>query len=209
MCGNGIRCAARYVYEKGGISHKKLRVKTLAGIIVPEIIEENGHVSAIRVDMGEPVLESRLIPVAGEGGRRVIGELLELGEKTFTITAVSMGNPHCIIYVPDVDKEPLADWGPAIEGHPFFPAKTNVEFVQVVNRREVKMRVWERGAGATLACGTGACAVAVAGVLNGVTDRNVMVRLSAGPLMIDWRETDNHVYMTGPAEFVFSGEYPI
>jgi len=209
MCGNGIRCAARYVFEKGGIRQDKLRVKTLAGIIVPEIISENGHVAAVRVDMGEPVLESRFIPVAGDCSRRVVGELLKLGEKTFTITAVSMGNPHCIIYDSDVDKVPLAEWGPAIENHPAFPAKTNVEFVQVINRKEVKMRIWERGAGATLACGTGACAVAVAGVLNGQTERNVKVVLSAGPLFIDWREEDNHVYMTGPAEFVFTGEYPI
>lgn len=206
MCGNAIRCAARYLYEKGLARGNSLRIKTLAGIMVPEIISMGGREIMVRVDMGEPVLERKLIPMIGDPGM-VVGEPLEWEGNSFRVTAVSMGNPHCVIFTGDVEKVPLTLWGPGIENHPSFPGKTNVEFVQVLNRGEVYMRVWERGAGPTLACGTGACACVVACILNGLTDRTVRVLLKAGHLHIEWKEENNRVYMTGPAEVVFRGEY--
>lgn len=206
MCGNVIRCAAKYLYEHGLVKKDRIRVETLAGIRVPELITENGRVTLVRVDMGEPQLERGDIPMLGSPGR-VVGEELELDGLGYRITAVSMGNPHCIIFVPDVEAVSLARLGPRFETHASFPRKTNVEFVQVLNKTEVKMRIWERGAGITLACGTGACACAVASVLNGYTGRMVTVHLTVGDLFIEWAD-DNHVYMTGPAEEVFSGEYP-
>lgn len=208
MCGNVIRCVARYVYEKGQVRGNSLRIKTLAGIMVPEILTDSGRVVSVRVDMGAPVLERSLIPMEGDSGL-VVSEPLTAGNNTFTVTAVSMGNPHCVIFVKDVEEVPLDIWGRKIETHPAFPRKTNVEFVQVLSRDEVAMRVWERGAGYTMACGTGACAVAVAGVLNGCTGRTVKVNLEAGPLHVEWKEENNRVYMTGPAEIVFSGDYPV
>ena len=208
MCGNVIRCVAKYIYEKGQIRGNSLRIKTLAGIMIPEIITSNGRVVLIKVDMGEPILERSRIPMEGSPGQ-VVAEPLKVGENTFTITAVSMGNPHCVVFVKNVEKVPLALWGRKIEVHPDFLKKTNVEFVQVLNKEEVTMRVWERGAGFTLACGTGACAAAVASVLNHHTGRNIRVNLSAGWLQIEWKEDNNRVYMTGPAEIVFSGQYPI
>jgi diaminopimelate epimerase len=206
MCGNGIRCVAKYLYEHGVVKKEKIRVETLAGIMVPELILEDGRVKLVRVDMGEPRLERREIPMEGPPGR-VVDEPLEVEGVTYGVTAVSMGNPHCVIFVPDIEQVPLQVAGPRIETHRAFPRKTNVEFVQVLNRDEVKMKVWERGAGETMACGTGACATAVACVLNGHTGRRVTVRLAGGDLLIEWAE-DNHVYMTGPAEEVFTGEYP-
>jgi diaminopimelate epimerase len=206
MCGNAIRCAAGYMYERGEIRENILHVKTLAGIKVPEIIARNGREVLVRVDMGEPVLERQRIPMLGEPGA-VIGEPLQVEGHTFKVTAVSMGNPHCVIFTDDVEAVPLAAWGPKIEAHPAFPRKTNVEFVQVLDREEINMRVWERGAGPTLACGTGACASVVAGVLNNLTARKVRVNLRAGALQIEWCQGDNRVYMTGPAEIVYSGEY--
>ncbi|MFZ5651659.1 MAG: diaminopimelate epimerase [Bacillota bacterium] len=208
MCGNVIRCVARYVHEKGQVRGNSLRIKTLAGIMVPEILTDNGRVVSVRVDMGAPVLERSIIPMKGDPGL-VVSEPLRVGNNTFTVTAVSMGNPHCVIFVKDVDKVPLNIWGRKIETHPAFPRKTNVEFVQVISRSEVAMRVWERGAGYTMACGTGACAVVVAGVLNGCTGRIVKVNVEAGPLHVEWKEENNRVYMTGPAEIVFSGDYPV
>ncbi|MFZ5633389.1 MAG: diaminopimelate epimerase [Bacillota bacterium] len=208
MCGNVIRCVARYVFEKGQVRGNSLRIKTLAGIMVPEIIARNGRVKSVKVDMGEPVLERSLIPMRGEPGR-VVNEPLQWEKKTFMVTAVSMGNPHCVIFVRDIKKVPLAVWGPGLETHPAFPRKTNVEFIQVLNDEEVNMRVWERGAGPTLACGTGACAAAVACVLNNRTGRKVKVNLQAGHLLIEWKKENNRVYLTGPAEFVFKGEYPL
>lgn len=206
MCGNAIRCVAKYVYEHNMIKKEKIRVETLAGIIIPELILENGMVKSVRVNMGEPRLERAEIPMAGPPGR-VVGEPLAVGDGSFHITAVSMGNPHCVIFVPDADRVPLRDIGPIIEKHGSFPRKTNVEFVQVLDRDQVIMKVWERGAGETMACGTGACAAAVASALNGLTGREVTVRLKGGDLLIQWAE-DNRVYMTGPAAEVFTGEYP-
>ncbi len=207
MCGNAIRCVAKYLYEQGLVKKEKVQVETLAGTIVPQLIIENGRVKMVRVDMGEPRLNRREIPMEGPAGQ-VINEPLEVDGITSYVTAVSMGNPHCIIFVPDVGQVLLDDIGPRIEKHPAFPRKTNVEFVQVLNRDEVKMKVWERGAGETMACGTGACATAVACVLNGHTGRKLTVHLKGGDLFIEWAE-NNHVYMTGPAEEVFTGVYPI
>jgi len=180
-------------------------VETLAGMMAPELILENGLVKSVRVDMGEPRLERSEIPMAGPPGR-VVGEPLVVGGVSYDVTGVSMGNPHCVIFVPDADSVPLREIGPRIERHDVFPRKTNVEFIQVLNRDEVKMRVWERGAGETMACGTGACAAAVACALNRLTERKVTVRLKGGDLLIEWA-ADNHVYMTGPATEVFTGSY--
>jgi diaminopimelate epimerase len=206
MCGNAIRCAARYLYDHNMIAKSKITVETPAGIIIPELLLENGVVKSVRVDMGEPRLERSEIPMLGRPGM-VVDEPLAAAGLTFHITAVSMGNPHCIIFVPDADEVTLPGIGPSIEKHQSFPRKTNVEFIQVLNRDEIKMRVWERGAGVTMACGTGACAAVVACVLNGLTGRRVTVRLEMGGLFIEWAE-DNHVYMTGPAEEVYTGSYP-
>ena len=207
MCGNAIRCVAKYLYERGLVKKDKIMVKTLAGMIIPDLIIENGSVKLVRVDMGEPRLERSEIPMEGPSGQ-VINEPLQVDGVAYQVSAVSMGNPHCIIFVPDTDLVPLCEIGPRIENHPAFPRKTNVEFIQVLNRQEVVMKVWERGAGETMACGTGACATAVACVLNGHTGRRVTVHLKGGSLLIEWGE-NNHVYMTGPAEEVFTGEYPV
>lgn len=205
MCGNAIRCVAKYAYEQGLVNSRVMRVQTAAGIMVPELVMENGSVQAVKVDMGEPQLEREQIPMHGPPGR-VVNEPLQAGADTFNITTVSMGNPHCIIFVPDVAAVSLETLGPQLENHPSFPRKTNVEFVQVLNGGEVHMRVWERGAGPTMACGTGTCAVAVASHLNGHTGRKVRVHLDAGALDIEWAE-NGHVFMTGPAEEVFTGAY--
>lgn len=201
MCGNGIRCFARYIYDKGYVKKNPLQVETLAGILTLqlEIVEE--QVIGVRVDMGEPILKPELIPVFAEA-EPVIGAKLKVEGQEFEFTAVSMGNPHCVIFIEDYEKLDFERLGPAIEKHPLFPRKTNVEFIRVDSRTELTMRVWERGAGPTLACGTGACASAVAAVLNGKTARKVTVHLPGGDLLIDWGE-DNRVYMTGPATYVF------
>lgn len=207
MCGNGIRCAAKYLYERGLVKKDKIQVQTLAGMIIPELIIENGSVKLVRVDMGKPRLERPEIPMEGPPGQ-VINVPLQVDNVAYQVSAVSMGNPHCIIFIPDIDLVSLGEIGPRIENHPAFPRKTNVEFIQVLNRQEVRMKVWERGAGETMACGTGACATAVACVLNGHTERRVTVYLKGGTLLIEWA-ANNHVYMTGPAEEVFTGEYPV
>ena len=205
MCGNAIRCAAKYVYDHNVVRKTKIRVETLAGIIVPEVITDNNQVTSVRVDMGEPRLNRSEIPMQGPEGR-VVDVPLEVNGEVYRVTAVSMGNPHCVIFVPDVEAVPLHQLGPMLETHPAFPEKTNVEFIQVLSNDEVRMKVWERGAGPTMACGTGACASGVAACLNNLTGRKVTVHLSAGSLVIEWKE-DNHVYMTGPAAEVFVGEY--
>jgi diaminopimelate epimerase len=207
MCGNAIRCFARYVYEKNIIRKEIIKVETLAGIIIPEIIVQGKDGILVKVDMGEPRLDRGLIPMEGLAGN-VVDEQLVVGANTYNVTCVSMGNPHCIIFVPGIQDLPLAEIGPKIETHPIFPRKTNVEFIKVLNKNEVNMRVWERGAGETLACGTGACATGVACVLNNKTERKITVHLAGGDLVIEWAE-NNHVYMTGPGEYVFSGEWPL
>ncbi|MDT3698238.1 MAG: diaminopimelate epimerase [Thermincola sp.] len=207
MCGNVIRCFARYVYDHDIVSKQTITIETLAGIIVPELIFSADKTLNIRVDMGEPRLERSLIPMEGPPGQ-VVDEAIKVDGNTYKVTCVSMGNPHCITFVPNVNEVPIHDIGPQLEAHPLFPRKTNVEFIHVLNKDEVNMRVWERGAGETLACGTGACATAVACVLNGLTNRAITVHLAGGDLFIEWAE-NNHVYMTGPGQYVFSGEIEI
>lgn len=207
MCGNGIRCFARYIYQENIVPKEVIRVETLAGIIVPRLITEGSLISGIQVDMGPPVLVPDKIPVRGFASGPVVDEPMEVDGLTLSITAVSMGNPHCVVFVPDLDAVFFDTLGPKLETHPAFPRKTNVEFVQVINNEKVKVRVWERGAGPTLACGTGACAVVVAGSLSGRTARKVTVGLPGGDLEVLWDQHVNRVYMTGPAVEVFRGEF--
>lgn len=202
MCGNGIRCFALFAKKHGLVKTDAMTVETLAGIIKPRIEGD-----LVEVDMGEPVLEGGQIPVNFEG--KVIRKKIEVKEKEYEITCVSMGNPHCILFIEDAEKAPLTTLGPILERHPLFPKRINVEFVEVVDKSTLKVRVWERGAGVTLACGTGACASAVAAVLNGHASRNVTVQLPGGNLAIHWSESDNHVYMKGPGVEVFTGEIEI
>ncbi len=204
MCGNGIRCFAKFVYDVGYVRKDLMEIETLAGVlsIKLEIIE--GEVGQITVDMGEPCLDPTKIPVLA-GGDMAVQQKLEVDSKKFSFTAVSMGNPHCVIFVNDFDSLMWQNLGPEIEVLPLFPKKTNVEFVRVDGNHEITMNVWERGVGPTLACGTGACASVVAGVLEGRINRQVSVHLPGGDLQIEWRE-DNHVYMSGPATYVFRAQ---
>ena len=198
MCGNGIRCFAKYIWDRKLSKKSILEIETLAGIIRPK---KAGKM--VRVDMGEPILEGEKIPTTMMD--RIINYPLLIESEAFLITSVSIGNPHCVIFIDDVDKFPVARFGPLIENHQLFPKRTNVEFIQVVNDKRLKMRVWERGSGETLACGTGACAAAVAANLNNLAGRKVTVHLAGGDLKIEWSEKDNHVYMTGPAVEVYEG----
>lgn len=206
MCGNGIRCFARLVYEERMTERESFTVETGAGILTPRIVKENGKIIGVEVNMGEPVLEAEKIPVSGFGNDRVISEEIEVLGKRYRATCVSMGNPHCVVFVGDVDDVAMETVGPAFERHDWFPRRTNTEFVVVRDREHLRMRVWERGAAVTLACGTGACASLVAAVLNGRAERKAEVELDGGRLTIEWAE-DNHIYMTGPAEKVFAGVY--
>ena len=207
MCGNGIRCVGKYVYEHHLTRHDALQIETDAGIKPLRLHTRGERVEAVTVDMGEPVLDGPRIPVAAEG--RVIDMPLQVAGETYRITCVSMGNPHCVVFLMDVDGLPLAAIGPQFEHHAFFPQRVNTEFINVLTARELRMRVWERGSGETAACGTGACAALVAAALNGKADRRALVHLNGGDLDIEWRSTDNHVMMTGPAEEVFSGEIEV
>ncbi|HUT73219.1 MAG TPA: diaminopimelate epimerase [Armatimonadota bacterium] len=206
MCGNGMRIFARYVYDHKLTDRRELEIETLAGIIRPRLQLRAGKVTAVTVDMGVPRLERKEIPMKGKGGRPLRERLRVLGER-FEATCVSMGNPHCVIFVEDVDKFPVERLGPAIERHDLFPRRTNVEFVQVVGPAELRMRVWERGAGETLACGTGAAAALVAAHLTGRSGRKAVIHLRGGDLRVSWNP-DDHVFITGPAEEVFAGEWP-
>ena len=208
MCGNGIRCLAKFIADLEGNTevNKSYKIDTLAGLIVPKL-EENGDVT---VDMGEPELTASKIPTTLTGVEgKVIAQPLEVADRTWLVTTVSMGNPHCITFVEDSEAIALEQIGPLFEHHPVFPQRTNTEFIEVVKPDYVKMRVWERGAGITLACGTGACASVVAGVLNNQCDRSSTVELPGGCLQINWSAADNRVYMTGPATKVFQGQYPL
>lgn len=220
MCGNGIRCFAKYIWDRGLSEKDILDVETAAGIIRPAKAGD-----LVRVDMGEPILEPEEIPVKTVQGSRfnvqdyvkvashltpyasnvLIDFPLKVEDKEFKITCVSMGNPHAVIFVDGVEGFPVERYGPVIEHHELFPKRTNVEFIQVADRDRLRMRVWERGAGETMACGTGASAAGVAASLKGLTDRTVHVELLGGELVIEWKEEDNHVYMTGPAVEVFEG----
>ena len=207
MCGNGIRGFAKYVYDHGLTKKTTIEVETLAGIKQVRCTVKNGKVHTVTVDMGEPILLRDKIPMLGNPGT-VIEEDLHVDGVKFSITAVSMGNPHVVIYVEDVKNFPVEKYGPMIENHELFPKRTNVEFVQIVTGKEVIQRTWERGSGETLACGTGASAVTVAGVLTEKTDRRLKVHLKGGNLAIEWNNKDNHVYLAGPAEEVFEGVWP-
>lgn len=205
QCGNAIRCAAKYVFDRGLIERTDITIETLgAGVQAVQLTEAGGKAVQVRVDMGEPILEGLRVPTTIDADR-VIGHSIEIDGGKFRFTAVSMGNPHAVIYVEDAKSFDLHAWGPKLETHPLFPRKTNVEFVTVNSRQQADMRVWERGAGPTLACGTGACATLVASVLNGLTDRTATISLPGGDLRIEWNEDDNHVYMSGPAAEVYEG----
>ncbi|WP_270172020.1 diaminopimelate epimerase [Paenibacillus sp. SYP-B4298] len=205
QCGNAIRCVSKYVYDNGLTDKQQITIETLgAGVQQVQLTVDNGEVTLVRVDMGEPVLEGLKVPTTVDANP-VVSHPIEVDGREFAFTAVSMGNPHCVIYVEDAANFDLAVWGPKLETHPMFPRKINVEFVTVHSRSHTDMRVWERGAGPTLACGTGACATVVSSVLNGLTDRKATVSLKGGDLLIEWSEADNHVYMSGPAAVVFKG----
>ncbi len=208
MCGNGIRCFAKYVFEEKMVMENSMTVETLAGEMIPVLQWVDEEMQGISVDMNEPHFLSKEIPVNLDVDI-VLNHPFDLDGRSVEITCVSMGNPHCIVYVDDIDSIPLSQWGPFIENHSIFPHKTNVEFVEVVNDSTLKMRVWERGAAETLACGTGACATLVASVLTKQSKREATVMLAGGNLHIYWDEHDNHVYMTGPATNVFTGDYII
>ena len=206
MCGNAIRCFAKYLYERDLTTKTDLNVETLAGIIKPKLILEDGAVQLVKVDMGQPRLKRSEIPMKGEESEQVVKEPLNVAGEEFEVTCVSMGNPHCVIFVDDADEAPVRELGPKIETHDLFPEDINVEFIEVVNEEELEMRVWERGAGVTIACGTGACGSTVAAILNDLTQRKVTVHLLGGDLVIEWAD-DDHVYMSGPATEVFTGDY--
>ncbi len=206
MCGNGIRLFSKYVYEHGLTQEKKLEIETLAGIIRPLLRVKGGRVARVKVDMGEPRLRRSEIPMKGKDAPRVVGEKLRAGGRRLEITAVSMGNPHCVVFVPDVERAQVEKLGPAVENHPTFPHRTNVEFAQVISDNHLKMRVWERGAGETLACGTGAAATLVAAALNRLASRKAKITLRGGDLQVSWRREDNHVFIEGPAAEVCTGE---
>ena len=207
MCGNGIRCVAKFAYDHGIVSNKEITAETGAGILTLQLFTgDDDKVVKVRVKMGPPRLTRAEIPMTGEpSGTQVVGQPLNILHTTFAITCVSMGNPHCVIFVDDVENFQVEKYGSLIENHDLFPRRTNVEFVQVISRTEVRQRTWERGAGETLACGTGASAVCAAGYLNGLTDKKILNHLSGGDLELEWAD-DGSIYMTGPAVEVFSGE---
>lgn len=205
MCGNGIRCVGKFVYDKGLTDKTIVKIETLAGIKTLVLNTKDGKVETARVDMGEPILEAEKIPVISKE-QPVKNLELEAENKKFKFTCVSMGNPHAITIVENTKEFDVEKYGKILEVEKAFPKKANIEFAQIIDKENIKMRVWERGAGETLACGTGACATAVACNLNGLTGRKVNIELLGGTLNIEWNEKDNHVYMTGPAVTVFDGE---
>lgn len=208
MCGNGIRCVGKYVYDYGLTDKTEVSVETLAGIKYLKFIIKDGKVDMVTVNMGEPILKPELVPVVGEGDA-VIDSPIEVAGKEYKMTCVSMGNPHSVVFVDDVDNFPLHEVGPLFEHHKAFPRRVNAEFCQVIDRTHAKMRVWERGTGETLACGTGTCATAVACILNGKTEDEMTITLLGGDLIIRWDREKNVIYMTGPARVVFDGEIDV
>lgn len=208
MCGNGIRCVAKYVYDHKLTDKTEISVESGAGIKYLTLFVEDGKVAQVRVDMGEPILEPAQIPVVSEK-ERVIDEPIEVDGKEWRMTCISMGNPHAVVFVDDVANFELEKYGPSFENHELFPKRTNTEFVQVVSPTEAIMRVWERGSAETWACGTGTCATVMACILNGLTENKVLVHLRGGDLTIEYDEKTNHVFMTGPATEVFQGEIEI
>ena len=206
MCGNGIRCVAKYAHDHGIVTKTEITAETGAGILTLQLVPgSDGTVEKVRVNMGPPRLTKGEIPMTGDAAARVIAEPLTILDRTFQITCASMGNPHCVIFVDDVENFPVSTYGQLIENHELFPRRTNVEFVQIFSRAEVRQRTWERGAGETLACGTGSSAVPAACVLNGLTGKKILNHLLGGDLEMEWAE-DGNIYMTGPAVEVFNGE---
>jgi diaminopimelate epimerase len=203
MCGNGIRCVARYLHDEGLSIENPVAIETGAGVLSLEVVGDD-----VRVDMGKERHLRRDIPMAGDPAAAAIGFDIEFASRRFKASAVSMGNPHCVLFVDSVAGVPLEQWGPSIENHEMFPQRINAHFVEVISQSELRMRTWERGAGATLACGTGACAVGVVAKLAGVTESDVLIHLPGGDLRIEVAE-DNTVFMTGPAEYVYKGEFTI
>ena len=208
MCGNGIRCVAKYVRDHGICERDRLTIETGAGILTLDLELRGGKVERVRVDMGRPILEAARIPTLLAGSPAVIEAPLVIEDREYRATCVSMGNPHCVIFVDRADDRAVLGDGPKIERDPRFPARVNVEFVERISDTELRQRTWERGSGETLACGTGASAVCVAGVLTGRSQRRVTIHLLGGDLELHWNEADDHVYMTGPAVEVFQGEWP-
>ena len=207
MCGNAIRCVGKYLYQHQRVHSQELTIETKSGIKRLFLETSGDQVVSVRVDMGEPILERESIPVIGDL-RHIMNEPITVNGETYRYTAVSMGNPHCVIFVPEITESMVTIDGPALEAHPNFPRKINVEFIKVLDKNHLEMRVWERGSGETMACGTGASASLVAAVLNGLVQRKVRVQLRGGELEIEWDESSNHVFMTGPAVEVFGGEWP-
>lgn len=208
MCGNGIRCVAKYVYDYGLTDKTSISIETLAGIKYLDLHIENGKAETITVNMGSPILQPDMIPVVSDK-EKVVDEPIVVQGKEYKMTCVSMGNPHCIVFVDDTEHFPLEKIGPDFECHRAFPKRVNTEFIQVLDRKTVNMRVWERGSGETLACGTGACASTVACILNGLTEDEITLHLLGGDLLVRWDKEENLVYMTGPATVVFDGEIQI
>ena len=205
MCGNGIRCVAKYVYDHKLTDKAEITVETGAGVKTLQLTVEDDKVTLVRVDIGEPILTPDEIPVVADGDR-VVDEPIVVDDKEWRMTCVSMGNPHAVVFVDDVAHFELEKYGPLFENHVRFPKRTNTEFVQIISRNEAIMRVWERGSAETWACGTGTCATVMACILNGLTDNDVLVHLRGGDLRIVYDEKSNHVFMTGPATEVFEGE---
>jgi diaminopimelate epimerase len=208
MCGNGIRCCAKYVYDHGLVPRELIRMETGAGVLTLGVEVIQGKVQRVRVDMGIPRLDATEIPATILATGTIIDQALEVGGVNLRVTCVSMGNPHCVVFVAKATDDLVLRVGPLVETHPVFPKKTNVEFVEVLSRSEVRQRTWERGSGETWACGTGASAVCVAGVLTGKTDRKILNHLRGGDLELHWDERDDHLFMTGPAVEVFHGVWP-
>ncbi len=208
MCGNGIRCVAKYVYDHGHVRKPRMQIETGAGILTLDVETKGGLVERVRVDMGEPRLDAPQIPTTLMAQGRIVNHPLTIDGHALHVTTVSMGNPHCVAFVPQATDELVLGVGPKIENHVVFPKRTNVEFVEIISRQEVRQRTWERGSGETWACGTGASAVCVAGVLTGLTERKILNHLRGGDLELEWNEKTNHVLMTGPATEVFSGVWP-
>ena len=205
MCGNGIRCVGKYVYDYGLTKETQVAIETLAGIKYLDLRIKEGKVETVRVDMGEPILRAEEIPILSDN-EEVLEEGIFVEGKEYRMTGVSMGNPHAVVAVDEVADFPIEEIGPKFENHERFPARMNTEFIKVIDRKHVEMRVWERGSGETFACGTGACAVAVACIRSGLVDRSVTIHLLGGDLFIEWDKRSNHVFMTGPATTVFEGE---
>lgn len=208
MCGNGIRCVGKFVYDKGLTNKETVKIETLAGIKVLKLNVSNGKVKTVRVDMGEPILEPKEIPVKFDK-EPVRGLKINAIDREFDFTCVSMGNPHAITVIDNTKEFYIEKYGPVLEIDEHFPKRSNIEFIEIIDENNIKMRVWERGAGETLACGTGACATAVACNINGLTNRKVNIELLGGTLEIEWDKETNHVFMTGPATIVFEGEIDI